>query len=351
MLCRTVQHAVEPVAATLTGLAGSQHLQGAITTMPVSASGALHCWSCSFHAHECSVPGPVPTSLRPIDWLQARAPLGPQQPAPEQGHTARPPLSGSQPASHELSAPELGTMLMHCRSSLEVLGLVSKWAHVFDSTHASTAMHYVAYLRPDNVRPVLAHPGWDRLLQLVHSHVRHSELATWELADVVWSLAELGLQKQLLHNVLASASAQLPLFSSHDLSKIVRSLADLDGDCPWFLQDDVLPTGFLEAVEHQLPSVLVTANAQDISNFMCVFVFWNCCASQHVMDLAARRLEVVIAIAHPPSIGSAMWAFDKLAFVPPPTLVELALPRIRAYSRKAVREVGRKLSDNLAGLC
>lgn len=219
--------------------------------------------------------------------------------------------------------PELGTMLQQAASLLQILELVHKWGRLFDSRLAARALHGVADLRPQDLQPVLAHPGWQKLLQLAHDHA--GRFSPCELANsILGSLGTLNQAPlQLLHVVLQAVEAKLHFFDSFELATAVAQLARLTKKCPSLRPDDALPSGFLEAVEQHASGTLSAVEGVEILGYMYSFVTLGHKPSQHFMTLTLRRLAEVVQQCSPVTSNILTWAFAKLEYRLPPHLRQL----------------------------
>ena len=214
----------------------------------------------------------------------------------------------------QLSVEELISMLDEATSSIEVLDLAFKWADFSDSRHACLTLHCIAHRRPESLSPLLAHPGWQVLLKVVHSHVKHSDMAPAELADVAWVLGYLRVSQpeELVHDVLHAASARLIFFSCHELSKITLGVAMLETTCPALDMQCVLPRDFLEEVKGQLPVLLPQASYPfDITSFLWAYLTLGNMLPQEIMVLAGERLSALSELADQQDISTFQRAWAK----------------------------------------
>ena len=226
---------------------------------------------------------------------------------------ARPPRVGGQPVRPSPEPPgviELNNWLTSCRAAPPILDFVVRWGHAFDEVNAATALHRVAKCRPRDMRPVLAHPGWDMLLQAVHGQV--SNFADKHLANTAWALALLQqAPQQLLADVLRAVGVRLQAILPRPLSNIVWSLAELKDNCPSFDPASVMPQGFLQDIEQQLPRLLPSANSQDISNFMVAFSTLGHTPSRETVESAARRFVYIRQAANTQDNSNMVLAFAR----------------------------------------
>ena len=234
-------------------------------------------------------------------WLQA--PVGKQsacrRPAPRQAPKS--PAASGDPAggvSSEASEPEDHeplSRLPQASSPLEVLELFDELAHLPNALDAAVATLTCHLVDEEDLDPVVAHPGWARLLQGVHLRARAADAGTTAIADCVWDLCELAPEQLSQHHaavlcdVLLAALSRLGSFTSQDLGKVVYGLHGLAAN-PAIQSEPAMPPGFLDAVEQQLPRLLPEAQELETCLFVGCLLSLGHEPSQHVMTLAANAL-------------------------------------------------------------
>lgn len=322
-----LRHASQPVMAVPGGWAARPRFRLAPAQRRAPLRPGVSCLSAELKAGKCIFQG-----LRAQHGLQVRAGEPCVRGQLVDCHAATPaktgPLSGGQEQQQAawfvIEGLRIRSELNGTAFPLDVLEHVNQRGHSFNHHLVSTILASIAEYRPDDLRPVLAHPGWEKLLQVVHRHAGVFE--TGELSIVIAGLGHLEQAPMLLvRDVLHAAAAKLAVFSSHDLSRLLWGMARLNQSC----RVDTVPASFLEAVEQRLPTLLPEASAFHIWSFVSAFGSLGHPLSQHVLSQAAERVVQVIDEASPETVKSIVLCFAQMGFEPSGTYMAATMSKLR----------------------
>ena len=209
--------------------------------------------------------------------------------------------------------------------------MVNRQPDLFDSAHLSaTMLAGVALQGSADMEPVLGHPGWAKLLQIVHRHAGHYDAV--ELGNVIWALGRAGQAPvPVLRTLLAAVAAKLDSFLPRHINQVLRALVEF----PALSLSAALPETFFKAVEQQLLVALVSADRQEIISILSAFLHLGHEPSQRVMAQAGQRFLEVMDTAQPNDISRLMWAYAILEQTPSPAVVTSAAQRFEQVIQAA----------------
>ena len=204
-----------------------------------------------------------------------------------------------QSQEEELSNAQINRAIGRAHCSTAVLDLVCEHGHKFNQINAAKAVHQVAKHRPQDLRAVLGHAGWQRLLQVVSSNV--DRFKPRHVSNTLWALGALGQKpEQLLAQLLSALPSTLSKGNAQVVSNALWGVAALQ----------IHPgRRLLLAAEKRALRVLPSATSQAVSNVVWSFATLEHRPSDQLLTSAAQRFVEVVHTATQQIVADLLWSY------------------------------------------